>query len=55
MLLFELEQVHEAVARDLVLDQAEDQIGRRDGGLDPEKAEMVAVARVVHAGDDPVA
>ena len=54
-LLFELEQVHEAVAGHLVLDQAQDQVGRRDGGLDAEQAEVFVVAGVVDAGDDAVA
>ena len=54
-LLFEREQVHEAVARHLVLDQAQDQVGRRDRRLDAQQPEVVVVAGVVDARDDPVA
>ena len=54
-LLFEREQVHEAVARHLVLDQAQDQVGRGDRRLDPEQLEVLVVARVVDARDDAVA
>jgi hypothetical protein len=38
-----------------VLDQPQDQVGRRDGGLDAEQLEGLEVPRVVDAGDDPVA
>src|SRR5204862_1714138 len=54
-LFFECQEVHEAVARHLVLDQAQDQIRRRDGRLDAEQPEVVVVARVVDAGDDAIA
>ena len=54
-LLREVEQVDEAVARHLVLDQAQDQVGRGDRGLDPQQLEVVEVPRVVAAGDDPLA
>ena len=54
-LLFEREQVHEAVTRHLVLDQPQDQVGGRDSGLNPEQPEVVVVARVVDAGDDTLA
>ena len=37
-LLFEREQVDEAVARHLVLDQAQDQVGGGDGRLDARAA-----------------
>ena len=37
-LLFERQQVHEAVAGHLVLDQAQDQVGRGDGRLDARAA-----------------
>ena len=43
-----------AVLRHLVLDQAQDQVGRGDRGLDAEQVEVLPVARVVDAGDDPV-
>ena len=52
-LLGQVEQVDEAVLGHLVLDQAQDQVGRRDEGLDPEQLEVLAVARVVDPGDDP--
>ena len=51
-LLFEREQLDEPVARDLVLDQAQDEVGCGHGGLDPEQAEVVVVAGVVDARDD---
>ena len=54
VLLLEREQLHEAVLGDLVLDQAEDQVGRRHRGLDVEQLEVLEVARVVDAGDDPL-
>jgi hypothetical protein len=38
-----------------VLDQAQDQVGRADRRLDAEQLEVLAVARVVDAGDDPLA
>ena len=54
-LLFERQQVHEAVAGHLVLDQAQDQVGRGDRRLDPQQLEVLVVARVVDARDDAVA
>src|SRR4051794_33970887 len=54
-LLGQVEQVHEAVARHLVLDQAQDEVRRADRGLDAEQLEVVEVAGVVDAGDDPLA
>ena len=45
----------EAVAGHLVLDEVEDQVGRRDRRLDAEQLEVLEVARVVAAGDDPLA
>src|SRR5829696_1229742 len=54
-LLGQVEEVDEPVARHLVLDQAQDQVGRGDGRLDPEQLEVRQVARVVAAGDDPLA
>ena len=54
-LLGQVEQVDEAVARHLVLDQAQDQVGRRDRRLDAEQLEVLEVPRVVDAGDDPLA
>ena len=53
-LLGQVEQVDEAVLRHLVLDQAQDQIGRRDDRLDPEQLEVLAITGVVDPGDDPV-
>ena len=52
-LLGQVEQVHEAVLRHLVLDQAQDQVGRRDRRLDAQQLEVLEVARVVAARDDP--
>ena len=40
-LLGQVEQVHEPVARHLVLDQAQDQVGRRDRRLDAEQLEVL--------------
>ena len=37
-----------------MLDQAQDQVGRRYRGLDPQQPEVVVVARVVDARDDAV-
>ena len=54
LLLLQVEQVDEAVLGHLVLEQAQDQVGRRDRGLDPEQVEVLAVARVVDPGDDLV-
>ena len=54
-LLGQVEQVDEAVARHLVLDQAQDQVGRRHRRLDAEQLEVLEVPRVVDAGDDPLA
>ena len=54
-LLGQVEQVDEPVARDLVLDQAQDQVGRGDRRLDAEQLEVGEVPRVVAAGDDPLA
>src|ERR671911_361961 len=53
-LLRQVEQVHEPVLGHLVLDQAQDQVGGRDEGADPEQVEPLPVPRVVHPGDDPV-
>ena len=54
VLLLERQELDEAVLRDLVLDQAQDQVGGRDGGLDAERLEVDQVARVVDPGDDPL-
>ena len=54
-LLGQVEQVDEPVARHLVLDQAQDQVGRGHRRLDAEQLEVVEVPRVVDAGDDPLA
>src|SRR5829696_1783618 len=54
-LLGQVEQVHEPVARNLVLDEPEDQVGRGDRRLDAQQLEVREVARVVAAGDDPLA
>ena len=54
-LLAQVEQVHEAVPRHLVLDQAQDQVGGRDRGLDAQQLEVLQVPRVVDAGDDALA
>src|SRR4051794_37765421 len=51
-LLLEREQMDEPVARHLVLDQAQDQVGGADRGLDAEQLEVLEVPRVVDAGDD---
>ena len=48
-LLGQVEQVHEAVLRHLVLDQAQDQVGGGDRRLDAEQLEVLEVARVVAA------
>ena len=53
-LLRQVEQVHEPVLRHLVLDQAQDQVGGRDRRLDAEQLEVLEVARVVAARDDPL-
>ena len=50
-LLRQVEQVKRPVLRHLVLDQAEDQVGRRHRGLDAEELEVLEVARVVAARD----
>ena len=42
LLLLQVEQVDEAVLGHLVLEQAQDQVGRRDRGLDPEQVEVRA-------------
>ena len=44
----------EAVLGHLVLEQPQDQVGGRDRRLHSEEIEVLAVARVVDAGDDPV-
>ena len=49
-LLGQVEQVHEAVLGHLVLDQAQDQVGRGDRGLDAEQLEVLEVPRVVARG-----
>ena len=54
VLLLEREQLHEPVLGHLVLDQAQDQIGRRDRRLDAEQLEVLEVARVIDPGDDPL-
>ena len=46
--------MHEPVLGHLVLDQAQDQVGGRDRGLDAEQLEVLQVPRVVDAGDDAV-
>src|SRR4051812_4366206 len=51
----QVEQVHEPVGRHLVLDEAQDQVGGRDRGLDAQQLEPLQVARVVDAGDDALA
>ena len=38
-----------------MLDQAQDQVGRAHRRLDAEQLEVLAVPRVVDAGDDPLA
>ena len=43
--------MEEAVARHLVLDQPEDQVGGRHRGLDAQQLEVLQVARVVAARD----
>src|SRR3954454_11075314 len=52
LLALEVEQVHEAVLRYLVLDQPQDEVGGRYRGLDAEELEVLEVPRVVDAGDD---
>ena len=54
-LLFEGEQMDEPVAGHLMLYEAQDEVCRGDRRLDSEQLEVVVVARVVHAGDDPFA
>ena len=54
VLLLEREQLDEPVLGDLVLDQAQDQVGRGHRRLDPEQLEVLEIARVVDAGDDPL-
>jgi hypothetical protein len=44
--------VDQAVLGHLVLEQAQDQVGRRDRGLDAEQVEVLSVAGVVDAGND---
>ena len=51
VLLPQLEQVHEVVLGDLVLDEAEDVRSRADGLRDAEQVEVRLVARVVDARD----
>ena len=51
----QVEQVHEAVLRHLVLDQAQDQVGGRDRRLDAQQLEVLQVARVVAARDHALA
>src|SRR3954453_2367843 len=53
-LLGQVEQVQQADARDLVLDQAQDQVGRRHRRLHAEQLEVLQVARVVAARDHAV-
>ena len=55
MLLLEGEQLDESVLGHLVFDQAQDEIGRRHGGLDAEQLEVIHVAGVVHPRHDPFA
>src|SRR5215211_40460 len=52
LLLREVEQVERSVPWDLVLDQAQDQVGGRHHGPHPEQLEVLHVPRVVAAGDD---
>src|SRR5215217_4832807 len=54
-LLGQVEQVDEAVARHLMLDQPQDQVGRGDGRLDAEQLEVLQVPGVVDASDDSLA
>ena len=54
LLLLQVEQVDQPVLGHLVLEQAQDQVGGRDRGLDPEQVEVGLVARVVDPGDDPL-
>src|SRR4051812_4154051 len=54
LLLLQGEQVHQAVARHLVLDEPQDQVGRADRRLDAEQLEVLEVPRVVDPGDDAV-
>ena len=49
LLVAEVQQVHEPVGRDLVLDQAQDQVGGADRRADAQQLEVLAVARVVDA------
>ena len=55
LLVAEVEQVDRPVGRDLVLDQPQDQVGRAHRRLDAQQLEVLAVARVVDPGDDPLA
>ena len=50
-LLLQLEQLHEAVLGNLVLDETEDARRRADGLRDAEQVEVLLVARVVDARD----
>src|SRR5436190_3181075 len=51
-LLLEREQVHQAVARHLVLDEPQDEVGGAHRRLDAQQLEVLQVPRVVDAGDD---
>src|SRR5947209_10292168 len=53
-LLLERQQVHEPVARHLVLDQAQDEVRGAHRGLDAQQLEVLQVPRVVDARDDPL-
>src|SRR5262245_16345694 len=52
--LGQIEQVHEPVLGHLVLQQPQDQVCRRDVGLDPQQLEVRPVPGVVDPRDDPV-
>src|SRR5919198_1299150 len=47
------ETLRQAAGRHLVLDEAQDQVGRADRGLNAQELEVLAVSRVVDARDDP--
>ena len=53
-LLGQVEQVDQPVVGHLVLDQPQDQVGRRDVRPDAQQLEPLLVSRVVDARDDPV-
>src|SRR4051794_35062109 len=53
-LLRQVEQVHEPVLRDLVLQQPQNQVRRGYVGLDPEQLEVGPVPRIVDPRDHPV-